>query len=144
MRFLARTGLYGQKAMSPGKGAAAMREPKTYTLEVPGAVLHYDVRENGGVGNPVLLLVGAPMGASGFAALAEQFADRTVVTYYPGGRSAASAPTASRQGLSPASTLRICAGSSRTASLKIALATMWAPRTCWRPGPCSASPRPGS
>jgi pimeloyl-ACP methyl ester carboxylesterase len=62
-----------------------MREPKTYTLEVPGAVLHYDVRENGGVGNPVLLLVGAPMGASGFAALAEQFADRTVVTYDPRG-----------------------------------------------------------
>ena len=58
-----------------------MSEPKTYTLEVPGAVLHYDVRDNGGAGHPVLLLAGAPMGASGFAALAEQFADRTVVTY---------------------------------------------------------------
>ena len=52
-----------------------MNEPKTYTLEVPGAVLHYDVREGGGAGHPVLLLAGAPMGASGFAALAEQFAD---------------------------------------------------------------------
>jgi pimeloyl-ACP methyl ester carboxylesterase len=62
-----------------------MSEPKTYTLEAPGAVLHYDVRDNGGTGHPVLLLIGAPMGASGFAALAEQFADRTVVTYDPRG-----------------------------------------------------------
>jgi pimeloyl-ACP methyl ester carboxylesterase len=62
-----------------------MSEPKTCTLEVPGAVLHYDVRDNGGAGHPVLLLAGAPMGASGFATLAEQFADRTVVTYDPRG-----------------------------------------------------------
>jgi len=60
-------------------------EPKTCTLEAPGAVLSYDVREGGGAGRPVLLLVGAPMGASGFAALAGQFADRTVVTYDPRG-----------------------------------------------------------
>jgi pimeloyl-ACP methyl ester carboxylesterase len=60
-------------------------EPKTYTLEAPGAVLHYDVRDNGAADLPVLLLAGAPMGASGFAALAEQFADRTVVTYDPRG-----------------------------------------------------------
>jgi len=60
-------------------------EPKTYTLEAPGAVLYYDVRDNGGAGHPVLLIAGAPMGASGFAALAEQFADRTVVTYDPRG-----------------------------------------------------------
>jgi pimeloyl-ACP methyl ester carboxylesterase len=62
-----------------------MGEPKTYTLEAPGAVLHYDVRDNAGPGHPVLLLIGAPMGASGFAALAGQFADRTVVTYDPRG-----------------------------------------------------------
>jgi pimeloyl-ACP methyl ester carboxylesterase len=62
-----------------------MGEPKTYTLEAPGAVLSYDVREGGGAGHPVLLLVGAPMGASGFAALAEQFGDRMVVTYDPRG-----------------------------------------------------------
>jgi pimeloyl-ACP methyl ester carboxylesterase len=62
-----------------------MSEPTTYTLEAPGAVLAYDVREGGGGGHPVLLLVGAPMGTSGFAALAEQFADRTVVTYDPRG-----------------------------------------------------------
>ena len=62
-----------------------MSEPRTYTLETPGAVLHYDVRDNGGAGNPVLLLIGSPMGASGFAALAGQFVDRTVVTYDPRG-----------------------------------------------------------
>jgi pimeloyl-ACP methyl ester carboxylesterase len=62
-----------------------MSEPRTYTLEAPGAVLHYDVRVNADAGHPVLLLIGAPMGASGFAALAEQFADRTVVTYDPRG-----------------------------------------------------------
>ncbi len=62
-----------------------MSEPKTYTLEAPGAVLHYDVRDNGGAGHPVLLLIGSPMGASGFVPLAEQFADRTVVTYDPRG-----------------------------------------------------------
>jgi pimeloyl-ACP methyl ester carboxylesterase len=62
-----------------------MSEPKTYMLEVPGAVLYYDVRDNGSAAHPVLLLIGAPMGASGFAALAEQFADRTVVTYDPRG-----------------------------------------------------------
>jgi pimeloyl-ACP methyl ester carboxylesterase len=62
-----------------------MGEPETYTLEVPGAVLHYDVRDNGGAGHPVLLMIGAPMGASGFAALAGQFGDRTVVTYDPRG-----------------------------------------------------------
>jgi pimeloyl-ACP methyl ester carboxylesterase len=62
-----------------------MNEPKTCMLEVPGAVLYYDVRDSGSAGHPVLLLIGAPMGASGFAALAEQFADRTVVTYDPRG-----------------------------------------------------------
>ena len=62
-----------------------MSEPKTYTLEAPGAVLCYDVREGGGAGHPVLLVIGAPMGAAGFAALAEQFADRMVVTYDPRG-----------------------------------------------------------
>jgi pimeloyl-ACP methyl ester carboxylesterase len=62
-----------------------MGEPKTYTLAVPGAVLHYDVWDGGGAGHPVLLLIACPMGASGLAALAEQFADRTVVTYDPRG-----------------------------------------------------------
>jgi pimeloyl-ACP methyl ester carboxylesterase len=71
--------------MSPGKEADGMSEPTTHTLEVPGAVLHYDVRGNASTEHPVLLLIGAPMGASGFAALAGQFTDRTVVTYDPRG-----------------------------------------------------------
>jgi pimeloyl-ACP methyl ester carboxylesterase len=62
-----------------------MTEPKTYTLDVPGAVLNYDVRANGSSTEPVLLLIGSPMGASGFVTLAGHFADRTVVTYDPRG-----------------------------------------------------------
>jgi pimeloyl-ACP methyl ester carboxylesterase len=62
-----------------------MTEPKTYTREVPGAVLHYDVRVGEASTQPVLLIIGSPMGASGFGALAERFADRTVVTYDPRG-----------------------------------------------------------
>jgi pimeloyl-ACP methyl ester carboxylesterase len=62
-----------------------MTEPKTYALEVPGAVLHYDVRAGDGSTWPVLLIIGSPMGASGFGALAGRFADRTVVTYDPRG-----------------------------------------------------------
>jgi pimeloyl-ACP methyl ester carboxylesterase len=60
-------------------------EPESYTLDAPDAVLHYDVFNGGSAGRPVLLLIGCPMGASGFAALADQFADRTVVTYDPRG-----------------------------------------------------------
>lgn len=62
-----------------------MSEPETHTLEVPGAVLRYDVRVGGEGEHPVLLLIGSPMGASGFAALADQFDDRTVLTYDPRG-----------------------------------------------------------
>ena len=62
-----------------------MTEPKAHTLEAPGAVLHYDVRDGGGSEHPVLLMTGAPMGAAGFAALADQFPDRVVVTYDPRG-----------------------------------------------------------
>jgi len=62
-----------------------MTEPKTHTLEVPGASLHYDVRSNDSSTEPVLLLIGSPMGAAGFGTLAGHFADRTVVTYDPRG-----------------------------------------------------------
>jgi pimeloyl-ACP methyl ester carboxylesterase len=62
-----------------------MTEPKTHTLDVPGAVLHYDVRSNDAGTAPALLLIGSPMGASGFGTLAGHFADRTVVTYDPRG-----------------------------------------------------------
>ena len=60
-------------------------EPTTHTLEVPGAVLTYDVRRNESSSEPVLVLIGSPMGAAGFATLSRHFADRTVVTYDPRG-----------------------------------------------------------
>jgi pimeloyl-ACP methyl ester carboxylesterase len=61
-------------------------EPKTHALAVPAATLRYDVREaEGGNGAPVLLMIGAPMDASGFATLGGHFRDRTVVTYDPRG-----------------------------------------------------------
>lgn len=61
-----------------------MPEPVTQTLDVPGATLTYDVR--GDLANrPVLLIIGSPMGASGFPTLASHFEDRAVVTYDPRG-----------------------------------------------------------
>ncbi len=57
----------------------------TLTLEVPGAVLTYDIRPNDTSIEPVLLIIGSPMAADGFAALAERFPERTVVTYDPRG-----------------------------------------------------------
>ncbi len=63
-----------------------MTEPTTQTLDVPGAELRYDVREAERPSDaPPLLLIGSPMGASGFATLAGHFPDRTVVTYDPRG-----------------------------------------------------------
>jgi pimeloyl-ACP methyl ester carboxylesterase len=62
-----------------------MSEPTTTTLEVPGAVLTYDVRRNPSTTEPPLVLIGSPMGAGGFVTLAGHFADRTVVTYDPRG-----------------------------------------------------------
>ena len=60
-------------------------EPQTYTLEVPGADLTYDVRRNDSSTAPVLVLIASPMGAAGLGTLARHFADRTVVTYDPRG-----------------------------------------------------------
>ena len=60
-------------------------QPTTHTLDVPGARLTYDVREGGATGEPILMLIGSPMGAGGFTSLANRFADRTVVTYDPRG-----------------------------------------------------------
>jgi pimeloyl-ACP methyl ester carboxylesterase len=62
-----------------------MSEPVTHKLEVPGAVLCYDVRESEPSGAPVLVMIGSPMGAAGFGTLAGRFTDRTVVTYDPRG-----------------------------------------------------------
>jgi pimeloyl-ACP methyl ester carboxylesterase len=59
----------------------------THHLVVPGAELVYDVRGPlpPAGGRPVLLLIGQPMTAEGFGALAGHFPDRTVVTYDPRG-----------------------------------------------------------
>jgi pimeloyl-ACP methyl ester carboxylesterase len=62
-----------------------MTEPTTHTLQVPGAVLTYDVRRRDATTQPVLLMIGSPMGAAGFGTLSGHFADRTVVTYDPRG-----------------------------------------------------------
>ena len=56
--------------------------PTSHSLDVPGARLHYEVQGSG----PALMLVGHPMGASGFAPIARLLAEEyTVVTYDPRG-----------------------------------------------------------
>jgi len=59
----------------------------THTLHLPDVELVYDV--HGPLptadGRPPLLMIGQPMCADGFASLAAQFPDRTVVTYDPRG-----------------------------------------------------------
>jgi len=55
------------------------------TLEAPGATLAYDIRPAEATTEPILMLIGSPMAASGFGALADRFPDRTVVTYDPRG-----------------------------------------------------------
>jgi pimeloyl-ACP methyl ester carboxylesterase len=59
----------------------------THTLETAGADIVYDV--HGPLptadGRPPLFMIAQPMDASGFAALASHFPDRTVVTYDPRG-----------------------------------------------------------
>lgn len=59
-----------------------MSSPASHSLNVPGARLYYEVQGSG----PALMLVGHPMGAAGFAAIAPLLAeDYTVVTYDPRG-----------------------------------------------------------
>ncbi len=59
-----------------------MSPPTSHSLDVPGARLYYEVQGAG----PVLMLVGHPMGASGFASIAPLLAEvYTVVTYDPRG-----------------------------------------------------------
>jgi pimeloyl-ACP methyl ester carboxylesterase len=62
-----------------------MTQPTTRTLDAPGATITYDVREVPAGAAPALLLIGSPMGASGFPTLASHFTDRTVITYDPRG-----------------------------------------------------------
>jgi clorobiocin biosynthesis protein CloN7 len=59
-----------------------MSPPTTHSLDVPGARLYYEVRGSG----PALMLVGHPMGASGFALIVPLLAETyTVVTFDPRG-----------------------------------------------------------
>lgn len=60
---------------------------ETHTLETAGADLVYDVRGPLPTtdGRPPLLMIGQPMDAAGFAALAARFPERTVATYDPRG-----------------------------------------------------------
>src|SRR3954469_14746044 len=61
--------------------------PETHILETAGAAIAYDV--HGPLptadGRPPLVMIGQPMDAGGFSALASHFPDRTVVTYDPRG-----------------------------------------------------------
>ena len=58
--------------------------PTTRTIAADGVTLTYDIRPADGTA-PVLMLIGSPMGAGGFATLASHFPERTVVTYDPRG-----------------------------------------------------------
>ncbi len=60
-------------------------DPVTHTLDAPGCRLAYDVRSNSTSTKRPLLIIGSPMGASGFQTLANHFPERTVVTYDPRG-----------------------------------------------------------
>ena len=62
-----------------------MTTAQSNTLDVPGATLAYDVRRNDETTEPPLFLLGSPMAASGFGALASYFPERTIVTYDPRG-----------------------------------------------------------
>ena len=59
-----------------------MSSPAAHSLDVPGASLYYETQGSG----PVLVLVGHPMGASGFSPIAPLLAETyTVVTFDPRG-----------------------------------------------------------
>ncbi len=63
-----------------------MSEPTSHTLEVPGGVLTFDVRQPETPSeHPPLFIFGSPMAASGFAQLVGQLDDRTLITYDPRG-----------------------------------------------------------
>jgi pimeloyl-ACP methyl ester carboxylesterase len=54
----------------------------SHYLEVPGAIIYYELRGSG----PLLAMIGAPMGSAGFAPLADLMASEyTVLTYDPRG-----------------------------------------------------------
>ncbi|MET7951429.1 alpha/beta hydrolase [Micromonospora sp. NPDC005324] len=64
-----------------------MQDIQTHTLVIPGVDVVYDVRgplPPAGA-HRALLMIGQPMAAEGFTALAPHFTDRTVLTYDPRG-----------------------------------------------------------
>lgn len=66
--------------------SAPMTKVTTRTIEAPGAVLTYDIREPETPSDRrPLFIFGSPMGASGFEQLVGHFTDRTVLTYDPRG-----------------------------------------------------------
>src|SRR3954462_11217351 len=73
--------------MSSGEPRGRIGMKTTHTLNTPEADIVYDVRGPlpTADGRPPLLMIGQPMDAGGFAALASHFPDRTVVTYDPRG-----------------------------------------------------------
>lgn len=74
----------GPRTLSASHPLSATR---TLTLEAPGATLTYDVHGDVASADPEhgVLLVGSPMAAADFGALASAFTDRPVVTYDPRG-----------------------------------------------------------
>lgn len=63
-----------------------MTDVSTHTLQVPGAVLTYDIHQPAAPsGHRPLFIVGSPMAASGFENLVGHFTDRAVITYDPRG-----------------------------------------------------------
>ena len=73
--------------MTQTKETTVTAQIQSQTLELPDVDLTYDVRGPipAADGRPLLLMIGQPMQADGFADLADQFPDRTVVTYDPRG-----------------------------------------------------------
>src|SRR5689334_3837906 len=74
----------GQSFTSCADRGEAMSEPTTHAIDVPGAVLTYDVREPATPSeHRPLFVFGSPMAASGFSQLVSNLDDRTVITYDP-------------------------------------------------------------
>jgi pimeloyl-ACP methyl ester carboxylesterase len=64
---------------------ATMTKTTTHSLDTLGATITYDVYANDTSKLPAIMLIGSPMGASGFPTLAGHLTDRTVITYDPRG-----------------------------------------------------------
>ncbi len=63
-----------------------MTKVTTHTIEAPGALITYDIRDpEEERDHRALFIFGSPMGASGFEQLVGHFTDRTVITYDPRG-----------------------------------------------------------